>query len=104
MLLWVLSSLDWQVGAEDRAGCGQIRGPKTCQSKGCTTCWLCLARVGVQRLHAAAALSPLAAFLGCATDSPGSDKGCQKTLHECNLGFVCPCPLCLLAGAGDAAR
>lgn len=48
-LLWVLSSLDWQADAEDRAGCGQKRGPKTAQSEGCMTCWLCLARMGEQR-------------------------------------------------------
>ena len=33
-LLWVLSSPDWQVGTEGRTGCGQTRGPKTCQSEG----------------------------------------------------------------------
>lgn len=48
-LPWVLSSLAWQVGAEEKAGCGQARGPRTCQRDGCRTCWLCLARAGVQR-------------------------------------------------------
>lgn len=52
-LPWVLSSLDWQVGAEDKAGCGQPRGPRMCQSEGCQsegcrTCWLCLERAGAQ--------------------------------------------------------
>lgn len=48
-LLWLLRSLDWQVGAEDRVGCGWTRGSKTCWSEGCVTCWLCLMMVRVQR-------------------------------------------------------
>lgn len=36
-MLWLLSFLDWQVATEDRAGCGQRRGPKIYQSNENTT-------------------------------------------------------------------
>lgn len=75
-MLWVLAFLDWQVCTEDRAGCGQRRGLKICQSNG----YLQRERVVPGEGGSAGScmvLMPCFLWLDGATDSPSSDKGCQ---------------------------